>query len=505
MSLDPVRRIISGKKARYTNDEHNLDLDLVQLTDRVTLMGYPAVGTASLYRNKSPGGSFGLYRSQVLKYISLLPAPPLIVNLCPRYENSYPADALVPPADRVVRFPFPDHYPPPLSLLPVAVETIDTWMKKNPQGTLMIHCKAGKGRSGTMALSYLLTLPGLPSAPSLPTSSSDSCSNEPIDPSPRPATTTTHQTHQEKLAALIDFHTSRRMAPGTTSRGVSIASQRRWLGYWARILDREDPRPRVVEEKSLRTIRLDWIGIRGKGPKGLWGKLGGERMAVQVFHYRPSISSSLRKREVGLDADRSADEISSPFDDEKWDDEEEDMLQRVGTFSEAPDVEAPSSLEEGEDLTETPNAITPATTAPSSPHPDSPPSPSSPSSNPEEDSPIRTLLPSSIYLPPPTSPSLDVAPRSKEVSKSSTALEEGMILDADEGIQFKLLLGKSGRKHGDYLPAMAALGIIWFIPSFEADAAGQSRSHVFKVEKGSIDFLKPQSGIQGVEIGFTFV
>ncbi|SCV69212.1 BQ2448_2232 [Microbotryum intermedium] len=500
MSLDPVRRIISGKKARYTNDEHNLDLDLVQLTDRVTLMGYPAIGTASLYRNK---------RSHVLKYISLLHSPPLIVNLCPRYENSYPSDALVPPADRVVRFPFPDHYPPPLSLLPVAVETIDTWMKKNPQGTLMIHCKAGKGRSGTMALSYLLTLPGLPSAPSLPTSPSDSPSNQPIDPSPRPATSIPAQTHQEKLAALIDFHTSRRMAPGTTSKGVSIASQRRWLGYWARILDRQDPRPRVVEDKSLRKVRLEWIKIHGKGPKGLWAKLGGERMAVQVFHYRPSISSSLRKRELVLGSDHTnGDKISSPFDDERWDDEEEDMIQRVGTFSEAGDTEAPSSAANEEDSSETPDAMTPATTAPSSPHSDSPPSPSSLGTSAPEDVPTRILLPSSIYLPPPTSPSLDVALRSKEDSKSVTALEQEMILDADEGIQFKLLLGKSGRKHGDYLPAMAALGIIWFIPSFEADAsgcAGQPRSHVFSVEKGSIDFLKPQSGIEGVEIGFTYV
>jgi phosphatidylinositol-3,4,5-trisphosphate 3-phosphatase/dual-specificity protein phosphatase PTEN len=66
---------------------------------------------------------------------------------------------------RVSRYPFPDHNPPPLPLLPLAVREMTAWLEGDPERIAIIHCKAGKGRSGTLLVSYLLSLPELPPAP----------------------------------------------------------------------------------------------------------------------------------------------------------------------------------------------------------------------------------------------------------------------------------------------------------------------------------------------------
>ena len=42
---------------------------------------------------------------------------------------------------------------------------------------------------------------------------------------------------------------------------------------------------------------------------------------------------------------------------------------------------------------------------------------------------------------------------------------DGIIIDADREVQFKLLIGKTGTKHS-LLPDVASLGYMWFIPSF---------------------------------------
>ena len=80
------------------------------------------------------------------------------------------------------------------------------------------------------------------------------------------------------------------MAPGAKSYGVSIASQRRWLGYWARLLGGDDPR--AAERELGRRVVLEYVRVRGKGVSGIGKVAGGgnDRIAVQVrpstFHRR---------------------------------------------------------------------------------------------------------------------------------------------------------------------------------------------------------------------------
>lgn len=278
----------------------------------------------------------------------------------------------------------------------------------------------------------------MPSAPTVDEGADDEPSVPAIDPNPTPGTPT-EPPMSEKVPALLDFHTKRRMAPGTTSRGVSISSQRRWLGYWGRLLEGRDPRPKELGEGKMRKVKLDFVRIWGKGPSGVARKLGGDRIAVQVFRYKDSIATSLRERELALAAG-GKDE----FDDNDWDDKTDDMVVRVGGFTESDQRgdRSPSPTSSGYT---TDDGASPAS-------PSSPIVPSSPIDAVHASDSPRTLIPHTAYLPPSFS---NPMPRSKEAAKEVATAEGGILIDADREVQLKLLLGKSGRKHGA-LPAMAS-------------------------------------------------
>ncbi|CDS01429.1 hypothetical protein [Sporisorium scitamineum] len=149
-----ARRIVSGQKTRFQDPLLHLDLDLTYVTDHIIIMGFPASGVASLYRNK---------RSDVRRFLDKRHDDLYrVYNFCPVTENSYDADEFY---ARVSRFPFPDHHVPPLSLIPLFVADITEYLESDPDATAVIHCKAGKGRSGTMTCCYLVSLPYLPTAP----------------------------------------------------------------------------------------------------------------------------------------------------------------------------------------------------------------------------------------------------------------------------------------------------------------------------------------------------
>ncbi|PWY99731.1 hypothetical protein BCV70DRAFT_145910, partial [Testicularia cyperi] len=149
-----ARRIVSGQKARFKDPNLDVDLDLTYVTDHVIIMGFPASGVQSFYRNK---------RSQVRRFLDKRHDDLYrVYNFCPVTENSYDPDEFY---GRVSRFPFPDHHVPPLSLIPLFVADVTEWLESDPDAVAVIHCKAGKGRSGTMTCCYLVSLPYLPTPP----------------------------------------------------------------------------------------------------------------------------------------------------------------------------------------------------------------------------------------------------------------------------------------------------------------------------------------------------
>lgn len=62
-----LRKIVSGKRNRYQDDQYNLDITYI--TQRVLAMSFPAQGFESLYRNNIDNVSFKRVRQKILNAI----------------------------------------------------------------------------------------------------------------------------------------------------------------------------------------------------------------------------------------------------------------------------------------------------------------------------------------------------------------------------------------------------------------------------------------------------
>ncbi|KAL8845103.1 MAG: hypothetical protein Q9176_000271 [Flavoplaca citrina] len=125
---------------------------------------------------------------------------------------------------RIKHYPWPDHHPPPFALVPNIVASMREWLKgpdTNPGRVVVVHCKAGKGRSGTAACSYLISEDGW--------------------------------TVED---ALFRF-TTRRMRSGFGA-GVSIPSQLRWVRY----VDRWTKHQKIYVERQIEVVEIQIRGLR---------------------------------------------------------------------------------------------------------------------------------------------------------------------------------------------------------------------------------------------------
>lgn len=148
---------------------------------------------------------------------------------------------------RIHHYPFPDHHPPPFALIPAIMGSMKNWLqrlddpekdqdKSSDDGkgrrVAVVHCKAGKGRSGTVACSYLISQEGW------------------------------------KIEDALQRFTERRMRAGF-GLGVSIPSQLRWVRYvdrWANQMDRK------YVERPVEILEVH-----------VWGLRDGVKVAVEGF------------------------------------------------------------------------------------------------------------------------------------------------------------------------------------------------------------------------------
>lgn len=147
--------------------------------------------------------------------------------------------------NRIRHFPWPDHHPPPFALIPNIMASMRDWLKgpDSENGrTIVVHCKAGKGRSGTSACSYLISEEGW------------------------------------AVEDALSRFTSRRMRSGFGS-GVSIPSQLRWIGY----VDWWTKHGKVYIERQIEILEIHVWGLRDGVKVAVAGYVE-EGKLIKTFH-----------------------------------------------------------------------------------------------------------------------------------------------------------------------------------------------------------------------------
>ena len=135
-----LKSLVSKAKTRFCYD--GFDLDLTYITPRIIGMGLPSTSIEGIYRNNMEDVKrfFATRHKNHYK----------VYNLCE--EKTYPKDTFYQQA----YYPFVDHEAPPISLLITFCQDAASFLAENVNNVVAIHCKAGKGRTGTFICCLML-------------------------------------------------------------------------------------------------------------------------------------------------------------------------------------------------------------------------------------------------------------------------------------------------------------------------------------------------------------
>lgn len=139
-----IKSFVSGDRSRFRNFDYNLDLDLSYITPRIIAMSLPSdTLIESTYRNSL---------DELVRFFRLYHQYPhfLVINLS---QKRYPYDKL---DNMVLEFGWKDHHSPPLKILFQACKACTSWLNSDEANVVSIHCKAGKGRTGTLVSAVLM-------------------------------------------------------------------------------------------------------------------------------------------------------------------------------------------------------------------------------------------------------------------------------------------------------------------------------------------------------------
>ncbi|KAF2860468.1 phosphatases II [Piedraia hortae CBS 480.64] len=201
-----LRQIVASPRVRHSD----ADLDLCYVTDRLIATSGPGHGYPQVaYRNPL---------KSLVRFLDDAHGDNWAIWEFRAEGTGYPDDQVY---NRINHYPWPDHHPPPFGLIPLIMASMRNWLNEDEKHVAVVHCKAGKGRSGTVSCSYLIS----------------------------------EQAWSPKDA--LDRFTERRMRPGFGA-GISIPSQLRTISY----VDRWTKNGKIYIERSVEIVEVHFRGLR---------------------------------------------------------------------------------------------------------------------------------------------------------------------------------------------------------------------------------------------------
>lgn len=209
-----ARQLISQNKRRYQQD--GFDLDLTYVTNRVIATSFPSSGLWAAYRNPIEKVAQFLNTKHKDRY--------KIFNLCS--EKTYNTAFF---NDMVERVMIDDHNVPTVEQMVQFADTVRAWLGEHPDNVIVVHCKGGKGRTGTMICVWLIESGVFSSA-----------------------------------AGSLDYFGNRRTDTnvGTKFQGVETPSQSRYVGYyeWVKNNGRELPPAAPLRLAEIHITGMMFVG-----------------------------------------------------------------------------------------------------------------------------------------------------------------------------------------------------------------------------------------------------